>query len=165
MKYRVVVTKIVKSTKTFEIEAEGLDAMYKDEDAVKVRDLAHLEALNDDFSDAEFSTQLVIGGIQEVEENPYIDQYGKPYDSECGDSWPAGGGLHKDCDYNAEALYAYYTVKNRDDIYNYLKKRGFRLVSWSDYCNVFVKGNTEVWYESYEDGMWGYMHTELVEED
>jgi hypothetical protein len=163
MKYRIVVTKVVKSTKDFEIEADGLDAMYKSEDADEVRNLANIEAINDDFSDAVTTIEYVMGGIQEVEENPYIDQYGEPYDPESGDSLPAGGGLDKRCDYNAEALFAYYAVKNRDDIYDYLKKRGFRLSSASANCDVFVKGNTGVWYESYADGMWGYMHTELVE--
>ena len=42
MKYSIVVTKVVKSTKTFEIEAEGLDAMYKNEDADEVRNLPTL---------------------------------------------------------------------------------------------------------------------------
>ena len=163
MKYSIVVTKVVKSTKTFEIEAEGLDAMYKTEDADEVRNLANIEAINDDFSDAETTIEYVMGGIQEAEENPYIDQYGEPYDSESGDSWPAGGGLHKDCDYNAEALYAYYAVKDRDKIADYLRYKGFKRVVLGDYEEVWTKGNTEVSYESYVDGMWGYMHTELIE--
>lgn len=165
MKYRVVVTKVVKSTKTFEVEGGELDAMYKNEDADKVRNLANIEAINDDFSDAVAATEYVIGGIQEVEENPYIDQYGNPYDWESGDSWPAGGGLHKDCDYNAEALYAYYAVKDRDSIAEYLRSKDFLRVECREHFEQWVKGNTEITYESYADGMWGYMHTELIDED
>jgi hypothetical protein len=154
MKYRVSITKVIEATKTFEIEAD---------DELMVSDLANVEAVNADFSSAEdVKTKYFIGKPEKVE-NPYIDQYGEPYDPESGDSLPAGGGLDKRCDYNAEALFAYYAVKNRDDIYDYLKKRGFRLSSASANCDVFVKGNTGVWYESYADGMWGYMHTELVE--
>ena len=165
MKYSIVVTKVVKSTKTFEIEAEGLDAMYKTEDADEVRNLANIEAINDDFSDAETTIEYVMGGIQEVEENPYIDQYGEPYDSESGDSWPAGGGLHKDCDYNAEALYAYYTLGDRYSISKYLRSKGFKETLHGEHEEVWVKGNTKIIYDSYDykAHLWGYMHTELIE--
>ena len=162
MKYRIVVTKVVKSTKDIEVEAEGLDVMHNSEDADVVRNLASIEAINDDFSDAETTIQYVMGGLQEVEENPYIDQYGEPYDFEGGDSWPAGGGLHKDCDYNADALYAYYAVKDRDKIAAYLTAKGFTPLTQTDDYEEWLKGNTQVIYESYVDGMWGYMHTEFV---
>lgn len=165
MKYRVVVTKVVKSTKTIEIEAEGLDAMYKNEDAEMVRNLANIAAINDDFTDAEMTeTKFIIGGIQEAEENPYIDHYGNPYDCESGDSWPAGGGLHKDCDHNAEALYAYYAVKGRKQIYKYLTERGFSLYYMDDDSAIYKKGNTEISFESYDwgAGQFGYLHTELI---
>ena len=50
--------------------------------------------------------------IEEVP-NDYIDRYGNPYDVEDPNAcWPAGGGLHKDCEFNADALYAYYVVKS-----------------------------------------------------
>lgn len=166
MKYRIVVTKVVKSTKTFEIEAEGLDAMYKSEDADEVRNLANIEAINDDFSDAQTTIEYVMGGIQVVEENQYIDQYGNPYDPESEDAcWPAGGGLHKDCEFNADALYAYYTVGDRYKIADYLLSKGFKETLHGDDEEVWVKGNTEVTYEDYDNGghLWGYMHTELIE--
>ena len=166
MKYSIVVTKVVKSTKTFEIEAEGLDAMYKTEDADEVRNLANIEAINDDFSDAETTIEYVMGGIQEVEENPYIDQYGNPYDSESEDAcWPAGGGLHKDCEFNADALYAYYTLGDRDKIEKYLRSKGFKRVVLGEHEEVWTKGNTEITYEDYDysGSLWGYMHTELIE--
>ena len=156
MKYTIEITKVMTYTKTITVEGRN---------EREACDCAKFEALDKNFDDAPLqTTEYKVGEVKEVE-NQYIDQYGNPYDSESGDSWPAGGGLHKDCDYNADALYAYYTVKNRDDIYDYLQKRGFRFVSGSAHCDVFTKGNTEIWYESYVDGMWGYMHTELVEED
>lgn len=104
--------------------------------------------------------------VEEVENN-YIDQYGSPYDSESEDAcWPAGGGLHKDCEFNADALYAYYTVKNRWEIARYLTKKGFKETLHGDDEEVWVKGNTQVTYECYDpsngNGLWGYMHTELV---
>jgi hypothetical protein len=152
MKYRVSVTKLIEATKTFEIEAD---------DELMVSDLANVEAVNADFSSAEdVKTKYFIGKPEKVE-NPYIDQYGEPYDCESGDSWPAGGGLHKDCDHNADALYAYYAVKDREKIWDYLEKKGFSEVLHGSDEEVWVKGNTKVTYESYVDGMWGYMHTEL----
>lgn len=153
--FTVKVTRTLVSEKTFTVRTETAEQAVN-----SAFELAQV----DDWSGDEISTKFNVGFAEEVK-NDYIDQYGEPYDSETGDSWPAGGGLHKDCDYNAEALYAYYTIKNRDDIYSYLTKRGFRLSSGSAHCEVYTKGNTEVWYESYEDGMWGYMHTELVEEE
>ena len=114
MKYRVSVTKVIEATKTFEIEAN---------DELTVSDLANVEAVNADFSSAEnVKTKYFIGEPVKVE-NPYIDQYGFPYEE--NESMPAGGGLHKDCDYNAEALYAYYAVKDRKKIWDYLEKKGF----------------------------------------
>ena len=153
MKYRVSVTKVIEATKTFEIEAN---------DELTVSDLANVEAVNADFSSAEnVKTKYFIGKPEKVE-NPYIDQFGNPYDAEGENrSWPAGGGLHKDCDYNAEALYAYYAVKDRKKIWDYLEKKGFSEVLHGSDEEVWVKGNTKVTYESYVDGMWGYMHTEL----
>ena len=103
---------------------------------------------------------------QPEEENNYVDREGFPYDSEGEHCWPAGGGLHKDCDYNADALYAYYVVKDREEIFNYLTGKGFVLTCKVNGCEVWEKGNTEVTYEDYDNGahLWGYMHTELLED-
>ena len=72
-----------------------------------------------------------------MEENFYIDHFGHPYDHESGDSWPAGGGLDKRCDYNAEALFCYYVLK------------------------------TDIYFEGYDPdndgGLYGYLHTEFVD--
>lgn len=102
--------------------------------------------------------------IEEVP-NDYIDQYGNPYDCEDENAcWPAGGGLHKDCEYNADALYAYYTLGDRYKIADYLLSKGFKEILHGDDEEVWVKGNTEVTYECYDKGAhhWDYMHTELV---
>jgi hypothetical protein len=102
--------------------------------------------------------------------NPYIDQYGEIWDGESEDHcWPAGGGLHKDCDYNAEALYAYYVIKSEHGVYDYLIKRGFRLVGVapSGGNSYYRKGNTEIIFECYDytAHQYGYLHTELLTEE
>lgn len=102
--------------------------------------------------------------VEEVENN-YIDQYGNPYDSESENCWPAGGGLHKDCEFNADALYAYYTLADRDKIEKYLFSKGFLRVECREDWEQWVKGNTQIDYECYDKGahLWGYMHTELID--
>lgn len=102
--------------------------------------------------------------IEEVP-NDYIDRYGNPYDSESANAcWPAGGGLHKDCEFNADALYAYYTLGDRYKIADYLLSKGFKETLHGDDEEVWVKGNTQVTYECYDNWahLWGYMHTELI---
>lgn len=102
--------------------------------------------------------------VEEVPNN-YIDRHGNPYDSEDDNAcWPAGGGLHKDCEFNADALYAYYAVKDRTKIADYLLSKGFKEVLHGEDEEIWVKGNTEITYECYDKGahLWGYMHTELV---
>ena len=103
---------------------------------------------------------------QPEEENKYVDREGFPYDSEGEHCWPAGGGLHKDCEFNADALYAFYTAKSRDKIFAYLTKRGFLLAWWGDDTEVWVNGNTEITFECYDKGadLWAYVHTELLDE-
>jgi len=101
--------------------------------------------------------------IEEVPNN-YIDRYGNPYDSEDENAcWPAGGGLHKDCEFNADALYAYYIVGGKSKIAKYLTSKGFVPgVQVEDY-EEWVKGNTMIVFEDYDhSGLWGYMHTELI---
>ncbi len=103
-----------------------------------------------------------VGKVEE-EEYPYIDQYGEPYEPEM--SAPAGGGLHKDCDYNAEALYCFYTLKTREAITAYLTKRGFAPGCQDKDYEEWYKGNTLIVFEAYDNngnGLWGYVHTELV---
>lgn len=102
--------------------------------------------------------------IEEVP-NDYIDRYGNPYDCEDPNAcWPAGGGLHKDCEFNADALYAYYVVKSREKIAEYLTAKGFLLLKINNDFEQWVKGNTQVEFEDYDHGahLWGYMHTEKV---
>lgn len=102
--------------------------------------------------------------IEEVPNN-YIDRYGNPYDYEDPNAcWPAGGGLHKDCEFNADALYAYYVAQSREKIAEYLTSKGFRR-DFRERLEVWVKGNTKVTFEGYDDDahLWGYMHTELID--
>lgn len=104
---------------------------------------------------------------QPEEENNYIDRDGFPYDSEGEHCWPAGGGLHKDCEFNADALYAYYVVKDRDEIFNYLSNKCFTLEKYGQQAfEVWRKGNTKIVFECYDESadLWGYMHTELLED-
>jgi hypothetical protein len=100
--------------------------------------------------------------------NPYIDQYGEVWDGESDDHcWPAGGGLHRDCDYNAEALYAYYVKKNQGEIWNFLTGRGFKQLTGYSNKEVWIKGNTEIIFEcyDYDAHQYGYLHTELLTEE
>ena len=102
--------------------------------------------------------------IEEVP-NDYIDRYGNPYDVEDPNAcWPAGGGLHKDCEFNADALYAYYVVKSREKIAEYLTAKGFVPHTLKNDYEEWAKGNTMVSFEDYDNGahLWGYMHTEKV---
>ena len=152
--YSVYVERVVKTGKTFQVEAEN---PFEAEDIVR-------SAAKDGMEGADVvEDTFALGDAVCMNDTDYIDQYGNPYNSEDDKAcWPAGGGLHKDCDYNADALYAYYVVKDRWKIWDYLEKRGFSEVLHGSDEETWVKGNTRITYESYIDGMWGYMHTELV---
>ena len=103
---------------------------------------------------------------QPEEENNYIDRDGFPYDSEGEHCWPAGGGLHKDCEFNADALYAYYVMASRGKITAYLTSKGFTPGCQTEHYEEWTKGNTEIVFECYDNGahLWGYVHTELLED-
>lgn len=151
--FRIDVTRTAFATKTYEVKAESeIAAKWK---ACK---MAENDTFSEDFSD------YSVSACEEVV-NDYIDRYGNPYDVEDPNTcWPAGGGLHKDCEFNADALYAYYVIKDRDKIADYLLSKGFREVLHGYDEEVWQKGNTEVTYECYDKGahLWGYMHTEKV---
>ena len=153
--FTVTIDRTVKQLRTLTIKAETKEQAY---------DAAMDIAVEDEGWDGkEYDANYEIN-IEEVPNN-YIDQYGNPYDSEDEHAcWPAGGGLHKDCEFNADALYAYYTVSNRYKIADYLLSKGFKETLHGDDEEVWVKGNTQVTYECYDKGAhpWGYMHTELV---
>ena len=99
-----------------------------------------------------------------------VDRLGRPYDPhDANRCWPAGGGLHKKCDYNAEALYAYYSVRTESGIRDYLTGRGFEEIDTpSNDLVVYEKGNTRIVFENYDPrnngGLYGYIHTELIGE-
>ena len=138
----------------------------KAEDEEQARAIAnHTVKSNDGWEGTEYNVESKIR-IEEAPNN-YIDRYGNPYDSEDENAcWPAGGGLHKDCDYNADALYAYYAVKDRVKIADYLLSKGFKEILHGADEEIWVKGNTEITYECYDNGshLWGYMHTELIDD-
>lgn len=154
--YTVTIDRTVLSVRTFTVKAEN---------EVQARNAAiDIASENEDGWDGtEYETKYNIN-IEEVP-NPYIDRYGNPYDPESEDAcWPAGGGLHKGCEFNADALYAYYVVKDRGEIFNYLFGKGFELTNYHEDYEEWRKGNTIVVYEDYDKGahLWGYMHTEIV---
>ena len=154
--FTVKVTRTLVSERVYTIKCE--DASQAECSAFEV-------AQQDDWSGTKSFAKYNVGKPEEVPNN-YIDQYGNPYDSEDDKAcWPAGGGLHKDCEFNADALYAYYTVGDRYKIADYLLSKGFKETLHGDDEEVWVKGNTEVTYECYDNGghLWGYMHTELIE--
>jgi hypothetical protein len=153
--FTVTIDRTVKQVRTITIKAESKEQAYDAAMDIAVQ--------NEGWDGKEYDTDYEIN-IEEVPNN-YIDQYGNPYDSEDDKAcWPAGGGLHKDCEFNADALYAYYTIGNRYKIADYLLSKGFKETLHGDDEEVWVKGNTEVTYECYDKGahLWGYMHTELV---
>ena len=153
--FTVTIDRTVKQLRTLTIKAESKEQAY---------DAAMDIAVEDEGWDGkEYDANYEIN-IEEVPNN-YIDQYGNPYDSEDDKAcWPAGGGLHKYCEFNADALYAYYTIGDRYKIADYLLSKGFKETLHGDDEEVWVKGNTQVTYECYDKGahLWGYMHTELV---
>lgn len=151
--FKITVTRTQYATKTYEVKAES-ETIAK----WKACKMAENDKLTTDFSDYNATD------CEEVV-NDYIDQYGNPYDSEDDKAcWPAGGGLHKNCEFNADALYAYYVVKDRVRIAEYLTAKGFRAEKGDEDYEMWRKGNTEVTYECYDKGanLWGYMHTELI---
>ena len=153
--FTVTIDRTVKQLRTITIKAESKEQAYEAAMDIAVED--------EGWDGKEYDTTYEIK-MEEVPNN-YIDQYGNPYDSEDDKAcWPAGGGLHKDCEFNADALYAYYTLGDRYKIADYLLSKGFKETLHGNDEEVWVKGNTEVTYECYDKGahLWGYMHTELV---
>lgn len=154
-KFTVTINRTVSQVRTITVKAEN---------EVQARAIAYdIADSYEDWEGREYNVESSIR-VEEVPNN-YIDMYGDPYDSESDACWPAGGGLHKDCEFNADALYAYYTVKDRDKIYDYLTSKGFFLIKCHDDFQRWIKGNTEITYECYDKGkhLWGYMHTELID--
>ena len=153
--FTVTIDRTVKQLRTVTIKAESEEQAYEAAMDIAVED--------EGWDGKEYDTTYNIN-MEEVPNN-YIDQYGNPYDSEDDKAcWPAGGGLHKGCEFNADALYAYYTIGDRYKIADYLLSKGFKETLHGDDEEVWVKGNTEVTYEDYDNGghLWGYMHTELI---
>ena len=150
--YFVDVETTIKYRKIVRIEAES---------ELKAKDIANMQGgVGADDAD----TIETVTRILSVEENPYIDQYGNPYIED--ESFPAGGGLHRDCEFNADALYAFYVPHSRDKITAYLTSKGFTPFTQGEDYEEWEKGNTLVTYETYDHsaGQWGYMRTELIRE-
>lgn len=153
-KYNVEVVRASYASKTFEVSAEN-----EEEAKSKAVDMA----VETDYSGSEYDCEYNANTPQEVP-NDYIDRYGNPYDANDPNAcFPIGGGLHKDCEFNADALYAYYVVKDRLKIADYLTSKGFRSTKGLG-IEVWIKGNTKITYENYnyEANVWVRMHTEKV---
>ena len=154
--FTVTIDRTVLQLRTLIIKAESKGQAYEVAENIAVE--------NEGWDGKEYDTTYKIN-LEEVPNN-YIDRYGNPYDSEDDKAcWPAGGGLHKGCEFNADALYAYYVVKSRDKITAYLTSKGFTPLTQADDYEEWEKGNTRIIYECYDKGahLWGYMHTELIE--
>jgi len=154
-KYNVEVVRISYCSKTFEVSAENEQ---------EAKNQAFDLATDTDYFGSEYDCEFEVNTPQEIP-NDYIDRYGNPYDSEDAKAcWPAGGGLHKDCEFNADALYAYYVAESREKITEYLTSKGFARIMWHPDEEIWTKGNTRVIFENYAKPakMWGYMHTELI---
>lgn len=98
---------------------------------------------------------------RELNEN-LIDYEGKPYIED--ESFPAGGGLDKRCHGNGDALYSFYTLKDRYAIFDYLKATGWELSSAGSDIEVWVRGNTRITFEVYDWAatLWAYVYTEFL---
>lgn len=153
--FTVTIDRTVKQLRTITIKAESKEQAYEAATDIAVED--------EGWDGKEYDTTYEIN-LEEMP-NSYIDKYGNPYDSESDACWPAGGGLHKDCEFNADALYAYYTIGDRYKIADYLLSKGFKETLHGADEEIWQKGNTEVTYECYDTGahLWGYMHTEAIE--
>lgn len=150
--YSVYVERVIKTGKTFEVEAEN---------PFEAEDIVRSSAKDGGMGDADVvEDTFALSDALCMNDTDYIDQYGNPYVE--GQSYPAGGGLHKGCDHNADALYAFNVLRDRYKIADYLLSRGFKEVLHGDGAEVWVKGNTKVVFEDYADGMWGYMHTAFI---
>ena len=156
-KFSVTIDRTIHQVRTINIDAEN-------------EEQAHVIAIDTaynnegwDWDGREYDTNYEIK-LEEVP-NDYIDRDGNPYDADDDEHcWPAGGGLHKDCEYNADALYAYYVVKDRNKIFDYFTNKCFILEKYGQLAfEVWRKGNTKIIFECYDKsaGLWGYMHTEL----
>lgn len=156
--FAITIDRTVKQLRTIKIKAKTKEQAY---------DAAIDTAVeNEGWDGKEYDTTYEIN-IEEVPNN-YIDYNGNPYDSEDDNAcWPAGGGLHKDCEFNADALYAYYVMESREKITEYLTSKGFTPLTQGDDYEEWSKGNTMVVFEGYDNSgqLWGYMHTELVEDN
>lgn len=152
--FTVTIDRAVYQSRTLTIKAES-----KEQARTIARDIADK---NDGWEGNEHCIEFDID-IEEVP-NDYIDRYGNPYDSEDENAcWPAGGGLHKDCEFNADALYAYYIVGGKNKIAKYLTSKGFTPYTQVEDYEEWVKGNTMIVFEDCDhSGLWGYMHTELI---
>lgn len=153
----VTIDRIVKQFRTLTIKAESKEQAYEAATDIAVE--------NEGWAAREYEVKYEIN-LEEVP-NFYIDRYGNPYDCEDPDAcWPAGGGLHKDCEFNADALYAYYVVKSRENIKEYLMSKGFELLLEMKDFQEWAKGNTRITFEDYDNSgkLWGYLHTELIED-
>ena len=154
--FSVTIDRTVRQLRTVTIKADTEEMAYN-----AAMDIACENG--EEWDGKEYDTEYKID-IEEVP-NEYIDRYGNPYDCEDPNAcWPAGGGLHKNCEFNADALYAYYVVKSREKIAEYLTSKGFLLLKINSDFEQWVKGNTQIEFEDYDYGahLWGYMHTELV---
>ncbi len=153
----VTIDRIVKQVRTITIKAESEEQAYEAATDIAVE--------NEGWDGKEYEVKYEIN-LEEVP-NFYIDRYGNPYDYEDPNAcWPAGGGLHKDCEFNADALYAYYVVKSREKIKEYLMSKGFELLLEMKGFQEWAKGNTRIIFEDYDNSgqLWGYLHTELIED-
>lgn len=154
--FTVTIDRTVHQLRTITVKAESGTTAHSI--ATKIADS------NEGWDGKEYCKESSIR-IEEVQ-NDYIDKYGNPYDLNDPDAcWPAGGGLHKDCEFNADALYAYYVMESREKITEYLTSKGFTPRTQGDDYEEWSKGNTMVVFEDYDEGanLWGYLHTELVE--
>ena len=155
MKYTIEVTHTVETVKVYDITADSEEQAR--EEALKM-------AVGDDLCQTKENYSAVCVEVS----NDYVDSQGYPYDPDDENHcWPAGGGLRKECDYNAEALVAFYVMGSREKIATYLTKNGFTPLTQAEHYEEWAKGNTLIVFEEYDSSepYWAYVHTELITEN
>lgn len=155
MKYIIEVTRTVESFKAYTITADSEE---------QAREKALKMAVNDNLSETEENYTAICAEVLK----DYVDWQGCPYDPDDENHcWPAGGGLRKECDYNAEALVAFYVMGSREKIATYLTNYGFTPLTQAENYEEWAKGNTLIVFEEYDASdmeLWAYVHTELLTE-
>ena len=103
--------------------------------------------------------RVIKESVNRVLNERIVDRDGQDYIED--ESFPAGGGLDDRCSYNKECVEAFDLV-DFEDMEEFLKEKGFKLVSQDNDSEIWQKGDTRVYYDGFVGGSYGYMRTEYI---